>query len=231
MISDTGLGLSVLIVTETEKDWQTFATWYSFYKNWPHAKVAIMVRRNGKTPFQFYQWAKRLKVRVNTTNEDFKADDWPERTRDGIEDINVLANLCMAETNRCIDKTVLVVRPLTMAVDVLDQKTLDRLNKSAMIKDGHVWFMKDQPWSQMIDEYMLKDRREPLDPEPLCVEAKDQEPSCLVSYAKGCGKWIDTAKGCPFSSAAAFVTPEMTANEHRIIELWKKMVPLYNAVV
>lgn len=68
--------------------------------------------------------------------------------------------------------------------------------------------------------------------EPVFVEAKESdELCCLVSYKKGCGKWLDTLKGCPFSSAAGLATIAMTANENRIIELWKKMCSLYKALI
>ena len=65
----------------------------------------------------------------------------------------------------------------------------------------------------------------------ICVDAKlCQDVHPLVTYHKGCGKWIDRSKGCPFSSAGGLVTPDLTVNETRIIELWKKMVPLYQVV-
>jgi hypothetical protein len=66
----------------------------------------------------------------------------------------------------------------------------------------------------------------------LCHEAKlENTPQTIVSYKEGCGKWLNTAKGCPFSNAAGLVSEDMTPNERSVIELWDKMVPVYSAVV
>lgn len=82
----------------------------------------------------------------------------------------------------------------------------------------------------MIDRHCLEDSVLPNS--MLFPEAKDSvELIELISFEKGCGRWINTAKGCPFSSAGGLVSTEMTVNEARIIELWKRMVPLYNTVV
>lgn len=232
MITELGDGLSILILTEPEMDWQTFATWYSIYKNLPHAKIGIMNERNKKMPFAFYQWTKRLNIRMNTVNQDFRREDLPEKLKDVCEDINLLLEAGIAHTNYLITDTVLFVRPFFMAVDVLNQKILKRLNESTVIKDEYVWFMKGQNYGNMVDDYFLKDWRQEITSEPLCVDAKQaKESACLVSYKKGCGRWIDTAKGCPFSSAGGLISEEMTANEFRIIDLWQKMVPLYNVVM
>jgi hypothetical protein len=84
---------------------------------------------------------------------------------------------------------------------------------------------------EMMNAYMLDGMKLP-DTEPICVEAKEcDEPSCLVSYQKGCGKWIDTSKGCPFSNAAGLALTTMTINENRVIDLWKKMCTLYSVLV
>ena len=68
MISETGKNLSVLILTEVGKDWETFATWYSIYKNLPNSNVSIICQRNEKAPFVLFQWAKRLKIPLLLTN-------------------------------------------------------------------------------------------------------------------------------------------------------------------
>lgn len=54
----------MLITTETGQDWQAFGTWYSIYKNLPDAKIAISIARNEETPFQYFQWTKRINIPV-----------------------------------------------------------------------------------------------------------------------------------------------------------------------
>lgn len=223
MITETGKNLSVLIVTEPEKDWQTFATWYSVFKNLPDARTAIFCQRNKQTPFVLFQWAKRLNIPTMIKNP---------FTTDTTEQINWLHAVRVATEERLIGGTVLVLRPLAMALESFDSKLLSRLNETDMWIDDDAWFMREPDLAAMMDAYYLDDKGVQKSAERLCLDA-NEEPNLapLVSYKKGCGRWIDTSKGCPFSSAAGLVSTEMTVNESRIVELWKKMVPLFNAVV
>lgn len=217
MITETGENLSILIVTETGMDWQTFATWYSFYKNLPEAKVSIICHRNGQTPFVYFQWTKRCNLRV--------IRDWP------FESESTSANWLAAVKRANLTGTVLAVKPYVMALEPFDPKTLERLNEAVWLEDEDVCFMKSPNVDSLLNRYLLEGIITEKVDEPLCYDVKDTESMrCLVNYKKGCGKWIDTAKGCPFSSAAGHVSTGMTANEHMVIELWKRMVPLYGAV-
>lgn len=223
MITETGKNLSVLIMTEPERDWQTFATWYSVFKNLPDARTAIFCQRNKQTPFVLYQWTKRLKIPTMIKNP-FASEP--------MEQINWLHAIRAALEENLIGDTLLVLRPLAMVLEPFDSKLLSRLNQSDLWIDEDVWFMRRPDLNGMMDAYYLEDKIVQKSTDRLCLEAKE-EPSAaaLVSYKKGCGRWIDTSKGCPFSSAAGLVSTEMTVNETRIVELWKKMVPLFNAVV
>ncbi len=222
MISDIGHNLSVLIVSKTNQDWQTFATWYSIYKNLPSATVSIVNYRNGETPFVYYQWAKRLKIRMNHAlpfdNED--------------ENLNKLYALKICQEKKLLQTNVLIVEPLFMAIESLDSKVLDLLNKSDRIINDNLWFFKNVNATELINNYCLNDEQISKTFENICFEAKDtNEIASLITYKKGCGRWIDTAKGCPFSSAGGLISADMTVNENRVIEMWQKLVPLYNAVV
>lgn len=218
MITETGGNLSVLIVTEPGLDWQTFATWYSFYKNWPDAKVAINCLRNGMMPFAFYQWAKRLNVPSVRQNRHAEgAVNWLYALKNSLEAGHVGEN-------------VLVVAPLVMALDLIPELTLAQFDAGSHF-DSDVWFLKEPDPGKMLDNFFLESSDIKTEPNCLCLEAKDAaDPAFLVSYKKGCGKWIHRAKGCPFSSAGGLIAADMTANEHKIIDLWQKMVALYNVV-
>ena len=220
MITDTGKNLSVLIVTEPGMDWQTFATWYSFLKNLPEAKTCVFCYRNGETPFVFYQWTKRLNVPTLRQKID----------PDNPEQVNWL--YAVKSSAGLLGENVLVVRPYVTALEPFSEADLGALNAGNDVINENAWFLSKPDVDRMLNEYFLEDKRPEPSPYRLCHEANETEQLvALASYQKGCGRWIHTAKGCPFSCAAGLVSETMTVNEHRVVELWKKMVPLYNAVV
>ena len=212
MITETGKNLKVLITTEPGKDWETFGTWYSIFKNLPEAETIITCQRNKKTPFQLYQWAK--KVNVPVIHHDPFSEDPILNKLDAIKKSGIKNNLLVLET-------------LVIATETLNPK----ITENNLTFNERVWFLKSPNIEEMINSYVLEEEKLPLS-EPIYVEAKEcDEPSCLVSYKKGCGKWIDTSRGCPFSNAAGLALTTMTINENRVIELWKKMCPLYSVLV
>jgi hypothetical protein len=218
MITDTGGNLSVVIMTKPKLGWQTFSTWYSFYKNLPDAQITVNCLRDGETPFNYYQWCKRLKIltfRHKALTEDCEQANWLDSIR---------------QSKLALGENVLIVRPLTLATDLIDADSLKRMNQD-MWMDDDAWLLRKSDVDKMLNDIFMLGVKLPKDAEKLCFEAKEQEePKWLISHNKGCGKWIHSARGCPFSNAAGLVTADMTANEHRIIELWKKMVPLYTVV-
>jgi hypothetical protein len=218
MIGETGQNLSVLILTETGKDWETFGTWYSLNKNLPDAEVVIACKRQAPTPFRLYQWARRLKLKLvyyNQTENDQIANR-----------LNVLHNVV---NTKLTNNNILIVQPLIMAIDCLDEKTRSLMEANWINED--VWFLRNPNVAEMLNKYLMHESKIQYDEQPICIEAKESDHlTCLVSYKKGCGKWIDTLRGCPFSNAAGLATTSMTANENRIIELWKKMCSLYSAL-
>lgn len=216
MVGTTGSGLSVLILAEPGQNWQAFATWYSFYKNLPEAHVAVVVLRNGNTPFEFFQWAKRLKV--------------PMVCRNPLSDDPVL-NKLDALKHSGLQGSVLIVSPLVAAIDSFDKKTVSVLNKEDEIFENHVWYLQNPNPTALLDAVGLGEKLISNKDDRLCVEAKETESlMSIVSYEKGCGRWINTAKGCPFSSAGGLTCSGMTANETRVNNLWRQMAALYNAV-
>ena len=227
MITETGKNLNVLIITEMGQDWQTFTTWYSLYKNLPDAHVVIACLRNKETPFQHLQWTKRLQIRTFYQKQ-FSEDKQQSQ----------FSVILEAVSHGFIKDTVLVIPHLTMAIDTLDPLLVNLINakESLFWSDGDVWFMKGvtQPVIEDMLNHCILDGVRTGDtdcPGPLIKEAKETHILApLVSYRKGVGKWIDSLKGCPLSNASGLISEEMTVNENRIIELWRKMVALYSAV-
>lgn len=222
MITETGNGLSVLITTETGQDWQAFGTWYSIYKNLPDAKIAISIARNEETPFQYFQWTKRINIPVIRHNM-FDTEN-PIASR-----LDVIGK---AISLKMIESPILAIKPLVMAIDVLDQNLLEKLNSGSNIFDNDVWFLKQPNISDMMNAFLLEQIPIETQEKSLCEEAKEsQNVRSLVSYKKGCGKWIDKLKGCPFSNANGLMIADMTSCENRIIDLWKRMCTLYSVVI
>lgn len=223
MITETGENLNILINAATAEDWMTFASWYSVFKNIPDAKVAIICNRNQRVEFQNFQWAKRLNIPLFYQIE----SEFLTKIR-GIH--RVLENQTFEGHILCIDSGALFT-------DILCSELLSTFNKTGytLLIDDNVCYSnnlnKDQI-SEIWSEYGLTESfNESVIKQKVCYDAKDEKCSCLCSFRKGCGRWIHTKKGCPFSSAGGMIAETMTVNELRIIELWRKMVPLYSAVL
>ena len=216
MITETGKNLCVIIITEPGRDWETFATWYSFYNNLPEADISITSIRNGKPLFQLYQWAKRVNV--------------PVIHHDSFGDEPILRKMDSIRKSHKSKENLMIVEPFVLATETLCPKITETFNSKKEIFDEHVWFLKNPNVSDMMNKYVLENS-ELKASSTICFEAKEaDETRCLISYKKGCGKWIDTLRGCPFSNAAGLALTAMTVNENRVIELWKKMCPLYSAL-
>ncbi len=190
MVSSTGQNLDILINAQVSTDWQTFATWFSVKKNLPEAKITLACMRNGETPFQLFQWAKRLNQKVLMYN----------RLQPGPNHLETMPALI--EATGLMEKKVLVLEPYTMAICPLNTELLEQINPGGPCSYDGYW-----------------------------KEAKDtKELWPLIGYTKGVGKWLHKSKGCPFSSAGGLASDEMTVNEHRIIDLWKRMTTLFSSV-
>jgi hypothetical protein len=214
MISETGHNLSILIVTEPEKDWETFGTWYSIYKNLPDAQIVLACQRNNKTPFVLFQWTKKLRIPIVHHNKLTK-DDTIANTLDSARKLRKSIK----------NKDLMIVFPLTM---VLDTPDLEVFSKSWI--NQHAWFLQDNDIDILLDQHFLIGDQWEYD-EQICPQAKESEDlSWLINYSKGCGRWIHTLRGCPFSNALGLVNAPMTVNETRVFEMWQKLCPLYNAL-
>jgi hypothetical protein len=223
MISKKGYNLSILIISETGMDWQTFATWYSFYKNLPESKVVLYCHRNDDFTFLYFQWCKRLKIptikaKIFNKNEKYY--------------INWLFALITAEKKGLITYPVLIVKPFVMAIDNFNDYFIKKFETETFWLDESAIFLNNQTAEDIINKYYFEGFIPKESNEKICLDAKySNEIYPLINYQKGCGKWINKSKGCPFSSAGGLMTSELTANEARVINLWKKMVALYQAVI
>ena len=157
---------------------------------------------------ELYQWAKRLNIPIACIGRQFQ-DNFSNR-------LSIARN---------VPVPCLVLTPLTMVLEKFEKPN------ESFIANEHVIFSNSaDEFDNWLNAIQLEGKGF-NDPEnTYCKEAKEAKKATnLVSYKKGCGRWIDTLRGCPFSNAAGLATEDMTVNERRIIEMWKRMVNLYSA--
>lgn len=222
MISDTGKDLNIVIRTQTSEDWEAFATWYSIWKNLPDAKLMLLCTRNDKVEFQYFQWAKRLKIPITYIDPTSKD-----------ERLECLHQLQYAKQSFNNTNKTLMLSSYMMVLDTLDEETLRVFNREdydLLLNPGVVLSSIGDLQSIIEDYHLLGEMKCRIVEDTVCRIVQENDPYCIVDYSKGCGKWIHTLKGCPFSNASGLVADSMTANEIRIIELWRKMVSLYSAI-
>lgn len=227
MISETGENLGIVINTKTGEDWKAFSTWYSINKNLPDAKVYIVCNRTMDVEIRNFQWVKRLNIRHVFQNPVY---------HDVLS--NFLQMISVPVERGLIGENILLVDAKTVFLSPLDNETLDyfnrkdyklAINSTAVFVNG----ADREAVNTMIDNIALEGvPGVPINETPFSYEARDEEElRSIVNYGKGCGRWIDSMKGCPFSNASELLTSSMQPNELKVIELWRKMVPLYNAVL
>jgi hypothetical protein len=227
MISETGENLDIVINTRTGEDWKAFAAWYSITKNLPDSRIFLVCNRTMKVEIRNFQWAKRLSVRHVFQNPVFHDDI-----------SNWLQMVSVAQERGLAGRNVLLIDAKTMVLSPLDEVTIVyfnqqdyklSVNQSALFVNG----CDIDTVKTMIDNVALDgDPGFVVDTARFCFEAREEpELRPIVSYRKGCGKWIDSMKGCPFSNASEFISEAMEPNELRIIEMWRKMVPLYSTAL
>jgi len=223
MISELGDNLTILLVANVGDDWQAFAAWYSIQKNLPYAKcVLAYIRHADLTPFQLFQWSKRLGLKsfgVTSRKQGVLADQL----------------LCLSSFKQpclLLPATCMVLSPLSE--DLLTMMNSDEpfvLDETVDIAQPMFSKLLPGKISSYYDSLILTHSLPAFKSMKMSWQAKvEQEPYSIIDYSKGCGKWIHTMRGCPFSSAGGLLEEIMTINEHRIINLWKKMVCLYSSV-
>jgi hypothetical protein len=220
MITEFGKNLHILFIADVNEDWQAYSSWYSVYKNLPYATCSLSYfYENDDIPFQLFQWAKRMEIPVWGTKS----------SKDSL--INLIWALVRLNHDR-----VLIMPAHTMALKPLNEDLLETFNK----KDKRfIWDKRGAGFCSLTnrklienyDRYIISKEFPILEDESLSFEARETKSSnSLIDYKKGCGKWIDTKKGCPFSSVGGLISTDMTVNEQIIFELWRKTVPLYNSI-
>lgn len=218
MITEFGENLHVLLVPKIKEDWESFASWYSINKNIPYASCSLIyVIEKDVTPFQLFQWGKRINIHVSGISN--KKNNL----------LNIIRSLIQSKK-----KNVLITPSFNMVLKPLTKDILDIFNQEPQfIWNNDSFSFCSLSINQLINLYNQLTLKGSCDikNQSISQEAKDSiDLNSLVNYKKGCGKWIHTMKGCPFSSAGGLLEEVMTVNEQEIFNLWEKMVPLYSSI-
>ncbi len=203
--------MNVLIIAKNTQNWQMFATWFTAHQQFTDSKFTLCITQSEETPFMLFQWAKRLKIPHFFCKNEF-ADP-------------IANHLSLAK--KAIDINFLDKEtPFLMLSDLMIVNNTDF--ERILLLDENSGFIPDpKEIDKLINERMLKNFETK---DVLSVEVKEKyDIHPIASYKKGCGRWINKLKGCPFSNAAGLATEDMTINEFLVIDSWKKMTPLYQA--
>jgi len=195
--------LDVVIACDSSAahNWMAFACWYSLNVNLPDARVRIVAKRGIDGPF--FTWAARCGVSLLNHRE------MPGESKLWRAQVAGVRLPCLI-----LDPDVLAVREPT--------PEFLALRGNAQDVAGKVWFLKDRV-------------EKPIAVEPLlCRPAKDDNFCTFTSYEGGWGKFVTTAcinsGDYPFRKAERWQADEMSLNELKVLELWKRMDRLFNVV-
>lgn len=201
--------MEILIITEPGLNWETFATWFSTTYYLPDIPCRIFCVRNKQMPYELFHWSKRLNLPITYLKRVFEHD---------------LANNLKIMNEFRSEKATIVLTPHTIITDSFESTPDFARHNGAICTD---W--KSNKINELIDDCVLYDKT-PENNVSFFGDAKESiELRKITDYSKGCGIWINTLKGCPFSSVSELMANEMTINEYRIMNLWKKMLALYKA--
>jgi hypothetical protein len=204
--------MNVLIIAKNTQNWQLFTTWFTAYDQLVDSNISLCMTQSEETPFMLFQWAKRLKIPHLFCKNEFS---------------DPIANhLCLAKKAIKM-KFINEKSPLLILSDLMIVNNAD-FERILSLDENSGFIPEPQEIDELINKRMLKNFKTE---HALSVEVKEKsEIHPIGSYKKGCGRWIDKLKGCPFSNAAGLATEDMTINEFLVIDSWKKMTPLYQAI-
>lgn len=203
--------MNVLIITPTTENWPAFATWYSVRQNLPSATTVVAItHQKNETPFQMFQWAKRLNVRHFYSKIEF-TDNCTNKLA-----ISTIAK----EKNLFTSGPLLILAPYTLVFN-------DQFSTDLSFDEFGMFIPNVNDLESLINQRQLNNLEIKNTLISEANETSNLQP--VVSYFKGCGKWINTLRGCPFTNAVGLGKRTMTENEFAVIDLWKQMALLYQA--
>ena len=179
-----------------------FACWYSLSVNLPDARVSLAVKRSVRG--DYFAWAQRCGVTVHYHK------DMPGEAKLWQAQVAGVQPPCII-----LDPDVLAVRELTPEILALQNNCQASNNK--------VWFLKDSIGKPLQTASCL------------CIMPDTEDFSTFVSYEKGWGKFVTAdcinRNDYPFRRPDRFSSGEqMSLNELRIMELWKRMDRVFSVV-
>ncbi len=202
MFNSTGDKYSVLICCQgcRHHNWMSFASWYTLSQNLPDAKCSVVASRT--TQGDYFSWVKRCPVSFAYHKDQPDEEHKLWMAKYAIDSGLVTLPLFV------INPDILAIRELTSDILALEGNCQD--------SDGKVWLLRDCVAKPIKEEKCL------------CTIPKSDNFCTFVSYDEGWGKFVTSDcinKGVfPFRRAQErFQDSNMSLNEIKILELWKRM--------
>lgn len=248
-VNSTGRNLSILIVSDySEPDsWMSFGSWYSISQFLPDAKILIMCSRILKDNLVNYNWTYRCNVKF------FQHSNFPH-----LQAPNVFANkfwaIYLALRMGYISQPFLVIDNDILATREITKNILLNINNPEITfaVSGTAWYFNNQSIevfhnllnidepieqkdSQLALRFLIQSLGEPKYIDDLCGDCINSNPTVLSQYRTRCGlfnkdEWIRGRKSHPFQLVHKLKAKNMTANEKRILGLWRQMRCVYDVV-
>lgn len=222
MISSSGENLEILIVCDysLQNDWQTFALWYSIYKNLPDAKVSVLCSRNFIGKEACFCWPYKANIRF------FQFPNLEKHYL--LENLNLMTALLLALHESFVKPPLLVMQGNHICIRSLQEETLRYLNRTERAKAGNIYYFNNLEYTTNLN-ILNTDSQIPN----LAGHASDNTFSSFVDYSKfdkfDLHEWSDKPLP-PFYFCRRFALPTASVNTKRVLVLWDRMKAAYEVM-
>ena len=201
MITNTGKNLSILIACDYTPchHWMSFLAWYSFYRNIPEAKVAVVCNRF-LMKYQLFDWTKRCDVPFALRKTD-----------------TILSHAKYFIEKNIISFPILILSPDVVAVRELSDASV--FNKSFSVSKATFLTEMTEP----VDRH---DNSLVFDVKGKDFETFMTYENGWGKFVTN--SWINKEIH-PIASLWEYEGVNMSPNERRLAELWKDFTPLFLA--
>lgn len=240
-ITNIGNNLNVLISCEytLHDDWQTFATWYSIYKNLPDAEVSILCARDFPGNYSPFRWPTRAAVK-------FFQHENLEQNIPNVKKLNQLFGTYLAIREGLVKMPLLVTDCRQMCVRALSPNTVEAINGTRYGESNGLWFFQDIELgdlektiknvlafgsvSDSLNHYLGKEEFLP----ELSNSADDPSVTCFTNFSKfenfDLDAWRADRKSSPFVYSQGMASPVASPNARRLLLLWDRMKAAYEVM-
>lgn len=240
-ITNIGNNLNVLISCEynIHDDWQTFASWYSIYKNLPDAEVSILCARDFPGNYTPFRWPTRAAVK-------FFQHENLEQNIANVKKLNQLFGIYLALREGLVKLPLLALNCRSMCVRSLPRDTVKTLNTVQFGGSRDIWFFRDtqienletaikniasfDSISSSLKHYLGEEEFVP----ELANSADEPSLTCFTDFSKfenfDLEVWRTEKKVAPFVYSQGLASPTASGNARRLLMMWDRMKAAYEVM-